>query len=109
MTQVLLGPVILITFQFVALPYRLAGTLAPRFSAVILFAVAGNKKGSTTHTRNRLHVVSPELNQLKELEKLYGLFNFENGIKSAESNGRIKPMPLAGNYSDGSGRELNRR
>jgi hypothetical protein len=81
MTQVLLGPVIVITFQFVALPYRLAGTLAPRFSAVILFAVAGNKKGPTTHTRNRLHVVSPELNQLKELEKLYGLFNFENGIK----------------------------
>jgi hypothetical protein len=105
MTQVLLGPVIVITFQFEALPGRLAGTLAPRFSAVILFAVAGNKKDSTTHTRNRLHVVSPESNQLKELEKLYGLFNFKtelNGRNQMAELNRclwrgIKSMVLAGN------------
>ena len=104
-TQVLLGPVIVILFQFVALPCRFAGTLASRFSAVVLFAVAGNKKRSTTHTRNRLHVVSPESNQLKELEKLYGLFNFKTELnvrnQMAELNRclwrGIKSMLLAGN------------
>ena len=64
--QVLLGPVLVITFQFVALPYRLAGTLASRFCTIILLAVTGGKKRSTIHARDRLHIVSPELNHMNQ-------------------------------------------
>jgi hypothetical protein len=33
---------------------------------------------------DRLHIVSPELNQMYESKKLYGLLNSENGIKYLE-------------------------
>jgi len=67
----------LLSDQFTGvLPYRLSGTLTPRFCTVILFAVAGSKKCSTIYARDQLHIVSPDLNQMLESKKLYGLFNF---------------------------------
>ena len=71
----LLAPIVVIIFQFEALPGRLAGSLASSFGAVVLFAVAGNEKGGTIHARDRLHIVSPAGSQMDELKKLYGFLN----------------------------------
>ena len=71
----LLAPIVVIIFQFEALPGCLAGTLTFSVGAIVLFAVAGNKKAGTIHARDRLHIVSPADNQMNESKQLYGFLN----------------------------------